>query len=186
MFKLKAFCTAFVFLVGMFALITAAAIPAESQPKDRIIVNRPGDPLDRDPTRPDRNLYELSTTITGTPSQVEAALKDGNEAFAAKPQRLADAAKFYLEAAKLGPKEARAYMGLGLVYAAQDRANDALLAFQKAVELKPKLAAAHFDMGVILVALGEKTRAMEQRTVLEDLDKKLAKTLNEMIKTKFE
>ena len=163
----------------------SAATTVRAQRSDRVIVNRPDDPLNRDATRPDRSEYELRTTMTGTPSQVNAALKYAKEAFDAKPPRLADAEKHYLEAAKLNPKEGRAYMGLGTVYAAQDRVEDAIEAFQKSIEVNPKYADAYFNLGVIFVAIGKKDQAIEQYTALESLDKKLAKKLKEMFEKKF-
>jgi tetratricopeptide (TPR) repeat protein len=165
--------------------IFSAAITVKAQRSDRIIVNRPEDTHDRDATRPDRSEYELRTTITGTPSQVEATLKYAKEAFEAKPPRYADAEKYYLEAAKLNPKEERPYLGLGMVYAAQDKVKEAIDAFQKAAELKPKSTTSHFNLGVIFVAVGNQEEAMKQYTALTVLDKNLAKKLKEMISAKF-
>jgi len=90
-----------------------------------------------------------------------------------------------LEAAKLNPKEERAYLGLGTVYASQERVKDATTAFQKAVEIKPKFSEAHFNLGVVFVAIGKKDEAVEQYGVLKDLDKKLAVRLKEMIDKRF-
>ena len=155
------------------------------QRSNKEIVTRPDDPLSRDPTRPDRSEYELRTTITGTPSQFEATLKRGRDAFEAKPPRLAEAEKYYLEAAKLNPKEERPYLGLGTVYAAQEKAKDAIQAFQKAIELKPKSAVSHFNLGVIFVALGQQKEAVEQDNALESLDENLWKNLKQMIDSRF-
>ncbi len=103
----------------------------------------------------------------------------------AKPPRYDEAEEHYLKASKLNPKEERAYLGLGMVYANQERVNDATAAFQKAVEIKPKFSEAHFNLGVIFVALGKKDEANEQYTVLKDLDLKLAVRLKEMIDKRF-
>jgi tetratricopeptide (TPR) repeat protein len=170
---------------GVLMVLFSNAAIAQAQRSDRVIVNRPDDPLNRDPTRPDRNEYELRTTMTGTPSQLEAALKRAREAFDAKPPRYAEAEKYYLEAAKLNPKEERPYLGLGTVYAAQEKANDAIQAFQKAIELKPKSAVSHFNLGVIFVALGQQKEAVEQDHTLEGLDKNLWKKLKQMIDSRF-
>jgi tetratricopeptide (TPR) repeat protein len=173
-------------VLGTSIVLLSNAPVAQAQGSERrIIVNRPDDPLNRDPTRPDRSEYELRTTITGTPSQLEAALKRGREAFDAKPPRYTDAEKYYLEAAKLNPKEERPYIGLGTVYAAQEKASDAIQAFQKAIELKPKSAVSHFNLGVIFVALGHQKEAMEQDNALEGLDKNLWKKLKQMIDSRF-
>jgi len=172
--------------VALGALTMFSAAPAvRAQHSDRIIINRPEDPLDRDATRPDRNQYELRTTITGTPSMLEGALKDAKEAFEAKPARYADAEKYYLQAVKINPKDERPYLGLGIVYAAQEKAKDAIQAFQKAIEIKPKSAVSHFDLGVIFVALGQQKEAVEQGDALKALDKNLWKKLQEMIDSRF-
>src|SRR2546425_9418613 len=162
--KMKSCYRVVAVLLSAFAVTVIGGVTVQAQ-SDRVIVNRPGDPVDRDPTRPDRSEYEVRMAMTGTPSQLEAALKAGKEGFEAKPQRLGDAEKSYLEAAKLSPKEARAYVGLGIVYAAQNRVKDAIEALQKAIELKPKLASARFNLGVIFVATGKKDQRSEERRV---------------------
>jgi tetratricopeptide (TPR) repeat protein len=173
-----------VLLLGALAVIVLGPIQTQAQ-SDRIIVDRPGDPLDRDPKRPDRSDYEVRTALASTSSQVEAALKYAKEAFEAKPPRYSDAEKYYSEAAKLNPKDERAYIGLGTVYAGQDRVKDAIEAFQKAIEIKPKSPVPHFNLGVIFLAIGKKVEAMEQYTTLNSLDPKLAKKLKEMIDARF-
>ena len=172
-------------VTGVLIVLFSSGAVIRAQQSDRKIVSRPDDPLNRDATRPDRNEYELRTTMTGTPSQLEVALKYGNEAFQSSPPRYAEAEKYYLEAAKLNPKEERPYLGLGIVYAAQEKVKEAIQAFQKAIELKPKSAVSHFNLGVIFVALGQQKDAVEQANALEDLDKSLWKKLKQMIDSRF-
>jgi len=174
----------------LFIMVAATVVCFSGQvraQKPSGVVIRTDDPLsrDRDATRPDRSEYEIRTAVTGTPSQVEAELKYAKEAFDAKPPRYDEAEEHYLKASKLNPKEERAYLGLGMVYANQERVNYATAAFQKAVEIKPKFSEAHFNLGVIFVALGKKDEANEQYTVLKDLDLKLAVRLKEMIDKRF-
>lgn len=165
--------------------VLARAAYLTSTPGPNVVGQQnPKGPLNRDPSRPDRpdrNTYEVDTTVNSALSSVEAAIKHGREALEAKPSRYEDAEKYYLTAAKLNPKEARAFLGLGTVYAAENRADDAIKAFQKAIELKPKFAEARFNLGMIFVALGETTKALDQYTALETLDKKLATKLKEVI-----
>jgi tetratricopeptide (TPR) repeat protein len=174
----------------LFVVVVAvclASTSANSQKPSGVLI-RPDDPLsrDRDPTRPDRSEDEIRKAVTGTPSEVAAELKYAQEAFSSKPPRYEEAEKHYLRAAKLKPGEERAYLGLGNVYAAQERVNDAIGAFQKAIEVKPKFAEAHFDLGVIFVAIRKKDEAVNQYTALRDLDKKLAVKLKEMIEQRFD
>ncbi len=169
-------------LVGA-ALVFFSSVACAQLPSG--VALRPNDPLNRDTTRPDRSEYEVRTTITGTPSQVEMLLKYAKEAFEAKPSRYADAEKYYLEAARLNPKEHRAYLGLGVVYAGQDRVKEAITSFQKVIELQPRFPDAHFNLGVIFIAIGKKNEAVEQWTTLKELDKKLGIKLKEMIDERF-
>ncbi|MCA1816847.1 MAG: tetratricopeptide repeat protein, partial [Acidobacteria bacterium] len=108
------------------ALIFAAggALQAQ-QDKSRIPVTRQENPLTHDPRRPDAYDLELEQQNAVQGKEVERALREGNEATDATPPRYDDAEKFYQEALKLNPKEARAYLGLGRLYAAQNRADDA-------------------------------------------------------------
>src|SRR5258705_359881 len=77
----------------------------------------------------------------------------------AKPPRYDDAEESYLKAAKLNPKEARAYLGLGFIYAAQNQVENTITAFKKAIEIKPKFADAHFNLGMVFAAIGKKEEA---------------------------
>lgn len=177
------------FTLKLFLVVAAlclASNPAKSQKPSGVLL-RSDDPLsrDRDPTRPDRSEEEIRKAVTGTPSEVAAELKYAQEAFESKPPRYEEAEKHYLRAAKLKPNEERAYLGLGNVYAGQERVEDAIAAFQKAIEIKPKFADAHFDLGVIFVAIRKKDEALDQYTALQNLDKKLAARLKEMIDQRF-
>ncbi len=173
-------------MCAIVVVVMSGASTVRAQRVQNGVEMRPDDPLsNRDATRPDRNEYELRTTVTGTPSQVDAALKYAKEALDAKPPRYADAEKYYLEAAKLNPKEERPYVGLGTVYAAQDRVQDAIDAFRKAAELKPKSGIARFNLGVIFVATGREEEATTQYTALEKVDKSLAQKLHEMMTNRF-
>ena len=173
-------------LLLVAAAVCLASSSAKSQKPSGVLI-RTDDPLsrDRDPTRPDRSEDEIRKAVTGTPSEVAAELKYAQEAFESKPPRYEEAERHYLRAAKLKPTEEKAYLGLGNVYAGQERVEDAIAAFQKAIEIKPKFAEAHFDLGVIFVAIGKKDEALGQYTSLQGLDKKLAARLKEMIEKRF-
>lgn len=165
-------------LLLVFATSSARRVQAQGLPTR---MERSGDPLNRDPKRP--NAYEIETeqqnAVQG--KEVERALHDGNEATDATPPRYSDAEKFYQQALKLNPKEARAYLGLGRLYAAQNRADDSATAFKKAIEVKPKLAEAYFNLGMIYAATGKKEAALEQQRALQGLNPDLAKRLKEFI-----
>lgn len=165
----------------VFLILLAGATVATAQrgipPPDPL--NRPGDPLSRDPRRPDMNDREVRTAASEANAklEVETALKEAKEAFESKPPRYDDAEACYLKAAKANPTEGRAYLGLGYVYAAEDRADEAIKALRKAIEIKPKLAAAHFNLGMIYSALGKKDEAMNEYQALQSMDKTMADRL---------
>jgi tetratricopeptide (TPR) repeat protein len=69
--------------------------------------------------------------------QVDAALSLGDEQRAANPPRYADAEKSYTLAAKLGPKDARPYVGLGNLYYDQKKYAEAEVAYRRAGQLNP-------------------------------------------------
>ena len=149
--------------------------------KSRVPVTHQESPLTRDPKRPSAYEVDVEQQNAVQGKEVDRALRNGNEACDATPPRYGDAEKFYQEALKLNPKEARAYLGLGRLYAAQDRADDSAEAFRKAIEMKPKLAEAHFNLGMIYAATGKKDAAREELRALEGLNPDLAKRLKEFI-----
>jgi tetratricopeptide (TPR) repeat protein len=171
------------FVLGALALLLpfAAGSSLHAQGSAPRVVTHPEDPLTHDPLRPNAHDYEIEQQNALIGKEVERALRDGNEATDAKPPRYADAERSYREALKFNPKEARAYLGLGRLYAAQDRADDSLAAFKKVIELKPKMAEAYFNMGVIYFAVGKKDAALEQYRVLQTLNKDLARRLDKLI-----
>jgi tetratricopeptide (TPR) repeat protein len=166
-------------LVLMVLCASGTALYAQRQKTE--IITRQDDPLTHDPLKP--NVYDVDNEVRNAKigKEVESALQDGNEAFAAQPPRYDAAERAYQEALKINPKEARAYVGLGQVYAAQNRVDDTLAAYQKAVELKPKFAEAHFNLGVVYFAIGRKDEARAQYEALQNLDKSLAKKLKNIM-----
>ena len=144
-------------------------------------VSRPEDPLSRDPRRP--NTYDLEHELRNARvgKEVEIALQEAGAAFNARPPRYVEAEAAYLRAAKLEPKEARAYLGLGLVYAAQNEVDKTIAAFKRSIEVKPKYAEAHFNLGMVYLAIAKKNEAIKAYESLKPLDKELAKKLKELI-----
>ena len=170
----------FLFVVALL-LLPALAQPSQAQGASKTKLTRPNDPLSHDPRHP--NSYDLDNELRNSKigREVELALIDGNQAFTANPPRFDEAERAYLRAAKLEPKEAKAYVGLGVVYAAQNYADKATAAFEKAVEVKPKYAQAHFNLALIYNATGKKPEALEHQRILQGLDQDLAKKLSELI-----
>ena len=113
--------------------------------------------------------------------EVEIALRQGNDAFDAGPTRYDEALDAYQRAAKINPKEARAYLGVGRIYAARNQVPETLAAYRKAVELKPKLAEARFNLGLVLFVTGKREEALVEYEALRKLDEKLAQRFKEFM-----
>jgi tetratricopeptide (TPR) repeat protein len=173
------------FLFGALALLLlvpsppAAAQAGSTRPSSP--VQRSADPLSHDPRRP--NTYDMDNELRNSKigRELELTLNEANAAFGATPPRYADAERGYRRAIELAPKDGRAYVGLGTIYAAQNEAEKAVAQFEKAVEVKPKYAEAHFNLALICFAIGRKTEALEHQHILEGLNKPLAKKLEEAI-----
>ncbi len=92
-----------------------------------------------------------------------------------------NAIKSFSEAVTIDPKSAEAFNGLGSAYVAIGRHNDAIQAFRSAIEISPDFAMAWFNLGGTHHSQGELNNAREARDHLENLDKKLASQLTELI-----
>jgi tetratricopeptide (TPR) repeat protein len=160
----------------VFFLLGATAVCAQLPSG---VATRQSDPLSHDPRKP--NTYDLEKELRNAKigRELESALKEGNDAFAAAPPRYAESERAFLRAVELEPKEARAYLGLGIVYAAQNQVDKTVGAFKKAIEVKPKFAEAHFNLGMVYFAIGKKNQASEEYRVLATLDQRLAKKLKD-------
>ena len=166
--------------LSTLALLTcaAAATSYAQRPQD---LRRQDSPLTRDPRRPSAYEYERESRNSQVGREVDVALKQGNDAFDGGPTRYREAEDAYQRAARLNPKEARAYLGLGRVYAAQNRVPETLAAYRKAVELKPRMAEARFNLGLVLLATGKREEAVAEYEALRKLDEKLAKRFKEFL-----
>jgi tetratricopeptide (TPR) repeat protein len=163
----------------LLALLTCFAATSFAQPpKD---LRRQDSPLVRDPRKPSAYEMEVEQRNLQVGREVDIALKQGNDAFDGGPTRYEEAVDAYQRAAKINPKEARAYLGLGRVYAAQNRVPETLAALRKAVELKPKLTEARFNLGLVLSTTGARAEAAAQYEALRKLDEKLAARLKEFM-----
>lgn len=162
--------------IALFVLVSEAGVSVRAQRE-----GRPDDPLSHDPRKP--NSYDLEYEMHNSKAgrEVELALEAGNKAFSAKPPQYAAAEHSYLQAAKLEPKEARAYLGLGRLYAAQNQVEKTIESFKKAVEVKPKFAEAHFNLGLVYHAIGKEEEAIKEYDALVLLDRSLAKKLKDLI-----
>lgn len=163
------------------AVLLACAAAAASRAQPPRDLRRQDSPLTRDPRKP--SAYEMENEVRNSQigREVDIALKQGNDAFDAGPARYDEALDAYQRAAKINPKEARAYIGLGRVYAARNQVPETLAAYRKAVELKPKLAEARFNLGLVLFVTGKRDEALVEYEALRKLDEKLAARFKEFM-----
>lgn len=169
-------------LFALVLLSAAAAGTARAQrPQD---LRRQDNPLNRDPRRPSSYDYENENRNSQLGKEVDIALNQGNAACDAKPPRYEEAEDAYQRAAKLNPKEARAYLGLGRVFAAQSRVPETIAAYRKAVELKPKFAEARFNLGLVLYVTGRRDEALAEYESLRKLDEPLARRFKDFMDKK--
>jgi tetratricopeptide (TPR) repeat protein len=90
--------------------------------------------------------------------------------------RLQEAAKSYLKAIELNPRDAKSNMNLGLVYAALGQADKGLEYCRKAVELDPNSADAQTNLGVVMQAMGLLPESERHYRVALELDSSRVET----------
>jgi tetratricopeptide (TPR) repeat protein len=116
---------------------------------------------------------------------VDLLLANARALSEAQPPRYADAESVYLRALQIDPKEVRALVGLGGVYAAQKRYDDAIAAFERAVSIKPRSPESHYELGVVYYAAGQREAALAQRDALRAMRKgnadRLSKKLDALV-----
>ncbi len=115
-----------------------------------------------------------STPLTRALEQAESALK-------ASPPRYADAERAYLKATYFDARDARAYVGLGRMYVAQNLFTNAVNSYKKAIEIRPKLALVHYNLALVYFRLNNKEEALKEQKILERLKSPLAKSLEAAI-----
>ena len=102
-----------------------------------------------------------------------------------KGKRFAQAQKKFEQAVKLDPTFAEAYNNLAFTLRRQGSANyqKSLELYNKAIQLKPKLAEAYMYRGVLYTQMGRKADAQADLARLKKLNARLAKELEEYIRT---
>jgi tetratricopeptide (TPR) repeat protein len=65
-------------------------------------------------------------------------------------------------AVSLGPRNADAYLQLGILYASQHKYNDAMTQYEEALKINPNTAAVHYRLGQALARTGATARAQQE------------------------
>ncbi|HEY3129953.1 MAG TPA: tetratricopeptide repeat protein [Acidobacteriota bacterium] len=115
------------------------------------------------------------TVLRENPSDAVAHLKLG--VALAQQGRTSEALNQYSQALRIKPDYAEAHINMGIELAADGKINEAVGHFSKAAEIKPNSPEAHYNLGKAYVLLGNRNAALEQYTILKNLDPKLADDL---------
>ena len=70
---------------------------------------------------------------------------------------------------------------MGEAFVELNRMNDAVESFRQAIRLKPDFGKAYYNLGRSLLAMGNRDGALEQYTILTNIDPDWAEKLNALI-----
>lgn len=91
-----------------------------------------------------------------------------------------EAIKAYEEAIRIksdAPETYLTYFNLGIAYGQFERYAEAIEAFKQALRIRPNDTETHFTLGLTYLYLGDRSSALDEYTILKELDKKLADSL---------
>jgi tetratricopeptide (TPR) repeat protein len=98
-----------------------------------------------------------------------------------KTNRLREAEMQFQKVKRLTPDSTNGDYGLGLTYAKMEEPEKAIKHFEAALKIKKDFYDAHFEIGTVYADMGDMEKATEINDFLEDVDPKLADTLNRYI-----
>jgi len=88
---------------------------------------------------------------------------------------------YFKEAVKKDPRYADAHFMIGYTDAQLGRYPDALDAYKKATQIRPNFIFAHFYLGLIYLEMRDRNHALEEYSILKNLNRDYAKDLLNMI-----
>ena len=83
----------------------------------------------------------------------------------------------YKQAIRINPDYVNAHCNLGFCYGALGNYIEAIGAYKQAIRIKPDFAFAHYNLGLCYVVERQKGDALDEYSILKDLDKELANKL---------
>ncbi len=98
-----------------------------------------------------------------------------------KTNRLREAELQFQKVKRMTPESTNGDYGLGLTYAKMAQPEKAIQHFEAALKIKKDFYDAHFEIGTLFADMGDMERATEINDFLEEVDPKLADTLNRYI-----
>lgn len=90
---------------------------------------------------------------------------------------LEEAVRAYQESLKIKPTFTAALYNLAVIYSKQDRSQEAIQLLLRLVEQEPRNVFGQHALGLLYVQIGDKTAAMQQYHILQNIDPKLASDL---------
>jgi len=81
----------------------------------------------------------------------------------------------------LKPGDAAAPNNMGEAYFELNKLNEAMESFRQSIRLKPDFGRAYYNLGRTLMAMGNRDAALEQYTILTNIDPDWAERLNAII-----
>ncbi|HEX3184682.1 MAG TPA: trypsin-like peptidase domain-containing protein [Pyrinomonadaceae bacterium] len=133
----------------------------------------------RDWGKADDEIYAYKQAIKLRPDYTGAYERLGSRYM--KSKKFNEAVEVFRQLAALKPADAVAPNNLGEAYAELNRYNDACESFRQSIRLKPDYGRAYYNLGKCLLAMGNRDAALEQYTILTNIDPSWAEKLNAII-----
>jgi tetratricopeptide (TPR) repeat protein len=133
----------------------------------------------RDWGKADDEIQAYKQAIRLRPDYTDAYERLGSRYM--KSKKFNEAIDVYRQISALKPGDAVAPNNLGEAYAELNRYNDAAESFRQSIRLKPDFGRAYYNLGKCLLAMGNRDAALEQYTILTNIDPSWAEKLNAII-----
>jgi tetratricopeptide (TPR) repeat protein len=128
----------------------------------------------RDWSKPEDEIQAYKQAIRLRPDYTVAYERLGSRYLRSK--KFSEAVEVFRQLAALKPGDYSAPNNLEL-----NRLNDAVESFRQSIRLKPDFGKAYYNLGRTLLALGNRDGALEQYTILTNIDPDYAEKLNNLI-----
>jgi len=133
----------------------------------------------RDWGKPDEEIQAYKQAIRLRPDYTVAYERLGSRYLRSK--KFNEAVEVFRQISVLKPGDAVAPNNMGEAYFELNRFNDACEAFRQSIRLKPDFGKAYYNLGKCLLATGNRDAALEQYTILTNIDADWAEKLNAII-----
>ena len=98
-----------------------------------------------------------------------------------RSKKFNEAIESFRQLSTLKPGDANAPNNMGEAYLELNRYSEAAESFRQSIRLKPDFGKAYYNLGRCLLAMGDRDGALEQYTILTNIDAEWAEKLNGLI-----